>query len=80
MITNPDHGFGNLPEEYERYNNAAITIIPVSYDETSTWKKGSRFGPGAIITASGHRQKYRQVVLGPRVQPDRLLWFANSGH
>ena len=58
MATHPESGFGNIPEEYKSYRNASIAIVPVSYDETSTWKKGSRFGPKAMIDASGHLELY----------------------
>lgn len=35
------------------YNKAAIAILPVPYDGTSTWIKGSDKGPAALIEASG---------------------------
>ena len=58
MTIRPESGFGNIPEEYKSYHNAAVAIVPVSYDETATWKKGSRYGPNAIIEASGHLELY----------------------
>ncbi len=58
MVIQAEHGFGNIPEEYKSYDNAAIAIVPVSYDETASWKKGSRHGPAAIIEASGHLELY----------------------
>lgn len=35
------------------YDKAAIAILPVPYDGTSTWIKGSDKGPAALIEASG---------------------------
>ncbi len=35
------------------YKKAAIAILPVPYDGTSTWIKGSDKGPAALIEASG---------------------------
>ena len=35
------------------YDKAAIVILPVPYDGTSTWIKGSDKGPAALIEASG---------------------------
>jgi len=50
--------FGYLPEEYSNLNNARIVIIPVPYDQTSTWIKGADRGPAAIIEASGNMELY----------------------
>ncbi|GAF02271.1 agmatinase [Saccharicrinis fermentans] len=35
------------------YNKAAVAVLPVPYDGTSTWVKGSDKGPAALIEASG---------------------------
>lgn len=40
------------------YNKAKIVILPVPYDGTSTWVKGSDKGPEAIIEASGTLEMY----------------------
>ncbi|WP_198931762.1 agmatinase [Labilibacter marinus] len=40
------------------YNKAGIVILPVPYDGTSTWIKGSDKGPEAIIEASGTLEMY----------------------
>lgn len=40
------------------YNKAKIVILPVPYDGTSTWIKGSDKGPEAIIEASGTLEMY----------------------
>lgn len=50
--------FGYLPEEYSDSENAAIVIIPVAYDGTSTWIKGADEGPAAIIEASANMELY----------------------
>lgn len=52
------YGFGDLPEAYSQKDGSAIVIVPVPYDETSTWIKGSDKGPEAIIEASGHMELY----------------------
>lgn len=51
-------GFGYLPQEYRDPENAEIAIIPVPYDQTSTWIKGADQGPDAIIEASGNMELY----------------------
>ena len=50
--------FGDLPEEYSALANAEIVIVPVPYDQTSTWIKGADKGPAAIIEASAHMELY----------------------
>lgn len=43
--------FGGLEVVYG-YDESKIIILPVPYDETSTWMKGSDRGPDAILNAS----------------------------
>jgi agmatinase len=50
--------FGYLPEEHSNAENAAIVIIPVAYDGTSTWMKGADEGPDAILEASANMELY----------------------
>jgi agmatinase len=50
--------FGALPSEYSRQSDAAIVIIPVPFDGTSTWKKGADRGPQAIVDASANVELY----------------------
>jgi len=50
--------FGAIPEKYTKYDNAACVILPVPYDETSTWIKGSANGPDAILEASANMELY----------------------
>jgi len=48
---------GPLPEPIDP-SRASASIIPVPYDETSTWKKGADRGPAAILDASGTVELY----------------------
>ncbi len=50
--------FGDLPQEYSNLSSAQIVIIPVPYDQTSTWIKGADKGPAAIIEASANMELY----------------------
>ncbi len=58
MKNNPPRNFGGLPLKYSNYNNSNIVILPVPFDKTSTWLKGSAKGPGAIINASANMELY----------------------
>ncbi|TVR74611.1 MAG: agmatinase [Marinilabiliales bacterium] len=50
--------FGGLPEEFSKEQTAAIVILPVPYDGTSTWIKGADKGPQAINEASANMELY----------------------
>src|SRR5208283_610421 len=51
-------GFGDLPRGYDSYGNSKIVVLPVPYDETSTWMKGADKAPEAIIEASWNMYLY----------------------
>ena len=50
--------FGLLPEQYSSYDNASIVVLPMPYDQTSTWIKGADKGPEAVIQASANMELY----------------------
>jgi len=50
--------FAGLPEQYSQYEKSKIVILPVSFNKTSTWLKGSDKGPRAIIDASRNLELY----------------------
>lgn len=50
--------FADIPAEYASYEKSQIVILPVPYDETSTWMKGADKGPDAILEASANMELY----------------------
>lgn len=50
--------YGGLPQEFTNYEKANIVILPVTFDKTSTWMKGSDKGPQAVIEASRNMELY----------------------
>ncbi len=50
--------FGGLPDEYSKFENSKVVIVPVPYDGTSTWIKGADKGPDALIEASANMEVY----------------------
>ncbi len=58
MKKSPLHNFGGLPLKYSSYKNSKIVILPVPFDKTSTWIRGSAKGPRAIINASENMELY----------------------
>jgi agmatinase len=47
----PDNFLG-IPKPYSDYGNSRFVILPVPYEQTTTYKTGTKEGPQAIITAS----------------------------
>ncbi len=52
------NNFGGLPAKYSNYKDSKIAILPVPFDKTSSWLKGSAKGPQAIINASKNMELY----------------------
>jgi len=50
--------YAGMPEEYSKLETAKIVLIPVPYDGTSTWVKGSDKGPDAFLDASANMELY----------------------
>ncbi len=50
--------FGGLEPVFTNPENARAIILPVPYDETSTWGKGADKGPDAILEASANMELY----------------------
>ena len=52
------NNFCGLPPKYSTYKNSDIVLLPVPFDMTSSWIKGSSSGPKAIIEASKNMELY----------------------
>ena len=50
--------FGGISKEYTDYKKSPVVVLPVPYDETSTWIKGADRGPDAILEASANMELY----------------------
>ncbi len=50
--------FGDLEPEYTAYENAAISMVPIPFDKTSSWGKGADKGPDALLDASAYLEFY----------------------
>ncbi|HOK67411.1 MAG TPA: agmatinase [Anaerohalosphaeraceae bacterium] len=50
--------FGDFEPHYTDFRTAQIVILPVPYDQTSTWIKGADKGPEAILKASKNLEFY----------------------
>jgi agmatinase len=50
--------YAGIPEALAKLEQAKIVLIPVPYDGTSTWQKGSDKGPEAFLNASENMELY----------------------
>lgn len=50
--------FGDIPAEFCSEETSKIVILPIPYDGTSTWVKGSDKGPEALLEASANMELY----------------------
>ncbi len=52
------NNYGGLERQFSSYENSRAAVIPVPFEESSSWVKGSVRGPDAIIEASAHMELY----------------------
>jgi agmatinase len=50
--------YAGIPQDFANLETSKIVLIPVSYDGTSTWQKGSDKGPYAFLNASENMELY----------------------
>lgn len=72
--------FLDTPPEEADPSIARVSVIPVPYDATASYRSGARHGPRAIIEASAHLEDYdleldRDISVigihtGPEIEPD----------
>lgn len=54
----PPFNFCGLEDEYCNYDDASIVIVPVPFEKSTSWIKGTCKGPEAIIDASRFMELY----------------------
>lgn len=50
----------DLPPEHSAYESARVAVLPVPYDGTASYRKGSALGPAALVEASCQVETYDQ--------------------
>ena len=50
--------FAGIPDRYAKLDSSSVVLIPVPYDGTSTWQKGSDKGPDALLEAAENMELY----------------------
>lgn len=50
--------FGGLPDLFSQLDSASVVIVPVPFDQTTTYRQGADQGPSALIEASRNLELY----------------------
>jgi agmatinase len=58
VILLPPNNFLALPEQWSGLERSRVVVLPVSYEHTTSFGKGTASGPGAILEASGQVELY----------------------
>jgi len=56
------YAFGGLTGEFSDYRKARFAVLPVPYERTTSYMKGTSRGPGAIIDASRNMELYDEEL------------------
>lgn len=56
------NNFGGLPLKYSNHEGSRVLIIPIPYERTVSYRKGTRKGPQAIIEASKNLELYDEEL------------------
>ncbi|MBC2838486.1 agmatinase [Robiginitalea sp. SC105] len=72
--------YAGIPDEFSQMEKAAVVLIPVPFDGTSTWGKGADKGPEAFLEASENMEVYdietgtevyrHGIYLAPPIEAD----------
>jgi len=68
---NSESNFLSIDEKYSNLENSKIVILPAPYESTTSYGKGTEFGPKAIIESSAYVEFYDDEF-------ERELCFDNS--
>ena len=71
----PPDNFGGLPEEHSTYETSRAVIFPVPLERTTTYERGTRNGPAAIIAASRHMELYDEEL---QLEPYKEIGIATQ--
>jgi agmatinase len=61
--------FGDTPEEFRGYEQARAVILPIPYEQSTSYLKGTAQAPQAILNAAGQIELFDEKV---KVEPFRM--------
>lgn len=67
--------FGGIPDKYSSWKGSSFVVIPYPIDLTTTYISGTRYGPRAIIDASGHMELFDEEN---KIEPYRAGIFVST--
>ena len=62
MILRPPRNFLALPEQWSGLEQSRVVVLPVPYERTTSFGKGTVLGPEAILDASGQVELYDEEL------------------
>ncbi len=62
MILRPPKNFLALPEKWSEPEQSRVVVLPVPYEQTTSFGKGTASGPGSILEASGQVELYDEEL------------------
>ena len=62
MILLPPNNFLALPEQWSGLQRSRVVVLPVSYEHTTSFGKGTASGPESILEASGQVELYDEEL------------------
>ncbi len=63
MSENVSNNFCGLEEDRAGFDAARIAVLPIPYEATASWGKGTANGPQAIITASQNMELFDEEIF-----------------
>ena len=54
--------FAELEDDISNYNDSKVAVLPIPYEKTTTYVKGTKNGPSAIINASRNMEIYDEEL------------------
>jgi agmatinase len=62
VILPPPHNFLALPEQWSGLERSRVVVLPVCYEHTTSFGKGTASGPGSVLEASGQVELYDEEL------------------
>ena len=62
MILSPPNNFLALPEQWSGLERSQVVVLPISYEHTTSFGKGTASGPESILEASGQVELYDEEL------------------
>lgn len=58
MTENVPFNYAGLTPEHTDYQKSKVVVLPIPFEDSTTWQTGTKAGPGALIDASRNMELY----------------------